>query len=252
MILVVSDLHLGYEKFNRADFLNFLDYQKNTTINHLVLLGDIFDFWRRNNAQLVEENEEIMEKINDINPLNVHYIAGNHDFYILDLIKRYDIDYRGIVSKYIRLEDGGKSFFFIHGYELESILWEFPTSLKMYEKFSNEMCFNKDSAGGFLSKIWDIRKFLGKKRRFIKDMNKSPIERKTISKVDEFALTTGKYPLLGMKHDETLIFGHTHQPFINKAKKVANTGSWIDELPQKSRQNSYIEIHDGEMELKYF
>jgi UDP-2,3-diacylglucosamine pyrophosphatase LpxH len=252
MILVVSDLHLGYEKCNRQEFLNFLDYHKNTEIHHLVLLGDIFDFWRRNNAQLIKENDSIMEKINNLNVQNIHYIAGNHDYYILDLHKRYELNYPGIVSRYLRLEDGGESFFFIHGYELESILWEFPASLDMYEKFSKEMCYNKDKTGGFLSKIWDLKGIMGKKRRFVQDMNKAPYKRETINRVEEFSLTTGKYPLLGMKPDETLIFGHTHRPFIDQAKKVANTGSWVDELPIEDQQNSYIQIDEGKMELNFF
>lgn len=78
-----------------------------------------------------------------------------------------------------------------------------------------------------------LKKYFGKKHRFIKDMDKEPFKRETINKVDEFALSSGKYPLLGMKPDENLIFGHTHRPFMNKTKKVANTGSWIDELPIK-------------------
>ena len=252
MILVVSDLHLGYDKCNRDEFLNFLDYHRSAEIDHLVLLGDIFDFWRRNNARVVEENEEVMVKLNDLNAKNIHYVAGNHDYYILDLHKRYDLNYPAIVSKYLRLEDGGESFFFIHGYELEAILWEFPSSMDTYEKFSKEMCFNKDTSGGFLSKIWDLKNIFGKKHRFIKDMDKEPFKRETINKVDEFALSSGKYPLLGMKPDENLIFGHTHRPFMNKTKKVANTGSWIDKLPIKNHQNSYIEINNGQMELKFF
>lgn len=252
MILVVSDVHLGCDKCNRDEFLNFLDYHGSTKIDHLVLLGDIFDFWRRNNAEVIEENDDLLVKLNNLNAKNVHYVAGNHDYYLLDLNKRYDANYQGAVSKYLRLEDGGESFFFIHGYELEAILWEFPASLQMYEKFSNEMCFNKDVTGNFLSKIWDLKSKIGKKGRFVKDMDKEPYKRKNINKVDEFALSVGKYPLLGMKPNENLIFGHTHRPFMNQTKKVANTGSWIDELPIKSQQNSYIEIKDGQMNLEFF
>ncbi len=251
MILVISDLHLGYKKSNHDEIIDFLE-NYNTEVDHLVLLGDIYDFWRRNNAEVVEENEDIMEKFNNLKAKTIHYVAGNHDYYILDLNKRYDINYQGTVSKYLRLEDAGESFFFIHGYELEAILWEFPTSLKMYEEFSNEMCFNEDTTGGFLSKIWDLKSFLDKKRRFKKDMNKDPHKRESINKVDEFALSLGKYPLLGMKPNENLIFGHTHRPFISEDRKVANTGSWIDELPIKKQQNSYIEISNGQMELKFF
>jgi UDP-2,3-diacylglucosamine pyrophosphatase LpxH len=250
MILAVSDWHLGYKRCNLDAIVDFLDHYQNTEVDHFILLGDIYDFWRRNNADLIKENDEIMAKLNDLKAKNIYYVAGNHDYYILDLNKKYNHEYEGIISKYLRLEDGGESFFFIHGYEMEAILWEFPASLQMYEQFSKEMCYNKDETGGFLSKIWDINQYFGKKRRFVNDMNKLPHKRE-IEKVDEFALTTGKYALLGMKPHETLIFGHTHRPFINEAKKVANTGSWIDELP-KNEQNSYIEIDEGKMELKYF
>lgn len=156
-----------------------------------------------------------------------------------------------MVSKYLRLEDGDENFFFIHGYELEVLLLEFPANLEFYEDFCIEMCYNKDIAGGLLSKIWDLRENFGKNKRFKDDMNRLPHKRE-ISKVDEFALSRGKYLLLGMKPNETLIYGHTHNPFINKDLMVANTGSWIDELPNKEEQNSYIEIEDGEMELKFF
>lgn len=55
MMLVISDLHLGYEKSNKDEFYNFLeDY--NTKLDHLIILGDFFDFWRKNNAEIVLEN----------------------------------------------------------------------------------------------------------------------------------------------------------------------------------------------------
>ncbi len=144
MILVLSDLHLGYKNSNHKDLLAFLDDYDNE-LDHLVLLGDIFDFWRRNNARVVEEYNEVMVKMNDLNAKNVHYVAGNHDYYILNMNKRYEDVFT--VSKYLRLENEGESFFLIHGYELEAILWEFPASLEMYEKFSNEMCYNRDPTG---------------------------------------------------------------------------------------------------------
>lgn len=76
-------------------------------------------------------------------------------------------------------------------------------------------------------------------------MNKEPYQRNTITKrgesgnikLMELALSEGKYPLLGMMPKEKLIFGHTHWPFINKEKTVANTGSWINEI-NKEKQNS--------------
>lgn len=75
-------------------------------------------------------------------------------------------------------------------------------------------------------------------------MQKKPPKRENINEVDKFAQSTGRYPLLGMKPDENLIFGHTHQPYIKQDKKVANTGFWVNEI-EKERQNSYFEIKDG-------
>lgn len=92
MILVVSDWHLGYKKCNRDAILNFLDDQANTKIDHLILLGDIFDFWRRNNAEIIEENDDIMGKLDKLNVDTLHYIAGNHDYYVLDQNNRYEQD----------------------------------------------------------------------------------------------------------------------------------------------------------------
>lgn len=249
MILVVSDVHLGYDNCNKKDFLAFLDGYKGTNIEHLVLLGDFFDFWRCNNARVVEKNEDVMVKISDIKAKNIHYVAGNHDYYILDLNKRYEDLF--IVSKYLRLEDGNKSFFFVHGYELEAILWEFPASLETYEEICNEMCFNKDITGGILSKIWDLRGYLIK--AFIKDMDKEPHKRDNIDEVYNFAISSGKNFLLCMKPYENLIFGHTHRPFINKDKKVANTGSWVNETEiSPEHQNGYIKIENGIMDLKFW
>lgn len=251
MILVVSDVHIGFKKCNREDFISFLDNYQGKDIEHLVLLGDIFDFWRRNNAKIVEDNEEVMERISALSAQKIHYVAGNHDFYILDLNKTSGDHQKFTVSKNLRLENGGQNFFFVHGYQLESILWEFPASLEMYEKFSNEMCYNQDLTGTFLSKIWSLKEFFSKKRRFIKDMDKVPHKRKNIDEVYNLAVSSAKYFLLGMQPDEKLVFGHTHRPFISNDKKVVNTGSWIKE-GKKRCQNSYVEIVDGNMDLKFF
>ncbi len=243
--------------------MEFLNSYKDTEIDHLVLLGDFFDFWRGNNAQIVWTNEDVMVKLNDLKTKEIHYVAGNHDYSILDLNKRYEANKEVTVSKCLRLEDNGESFFFIHGYELEVILWEFPGSMEMYEGFSKEMCFSGKASGTIMSWIWSvyekyIKKF--KKRSPKKYRGRNPIkkymdrvpEERDIDGVEKLALSSGKYSLLGMKPHETLVFGHTHRPFIDQEKKVVNTGSWINDIEGGYQQNSYVEIKDGKMELKYF
>jgi len=46
-----------------------------------------------------------MAKLNDLKAKNIYYVAGNHDYYILDLNKKYNHEYEGIISEYLRLED---------------------------------------------------------------------------------------------------------------------------------------------------
>lgn len=95
MIIVVSDIHLGYNKCNKVLFDEFID-SKLTKLNksdHLILLGDLFDFWRKNCVEVTVEfqkdsiaggrstNKEgiITKKLNDLqNQTHAHYITGNY------------------------------------------------------------------------------------------------------------------------------------------------------------------------------
>lgn len=269
MILVFSDVHLGYEKCNREDFSKFLDNCKNKDIDHLVILGDLFDFWRRKNSKIIIENEDILKKFSNLNAKNIHYVVGNHDYYMLKLNERYDNNFPFTVSKFLRLEDSGKTFYFIHGYEFEVLNLE-PMTLEEYEEFSESSCFNEDIVGGIEGNSYDIaqkakseiegtlnkmERVFVKKESFKNQLIVDPRERldslDETKKIYEFATSVGKYFLLGMKPDERLVFGHTHGPFINEDNTVANTGSWIDEIKEKKYQNSYIEINNGIMELKF-
>lgn len=251
MIIAVSDVHLGYEKCNKNDFLRFLARCDSMDIDHLVLLGDIIDFWRRNNAKIATENADILAKIADLNVKKIHYVPGNHDYYLLKLNERYEENYPFTVSKFLRLEDGGSKFYFIHGYELEVLANLEPLSIENYEKFSEKMCFTEDVLGWFASNLWSILERGDSIGGRISAMKKTPHERKDIDKVYNLAVSEAAYMLLGMKPGEKLVFGHTHRPFLTKKRNVVNTGSWVDEL-SKNAQNSYVEISKGEIELKFF
>jgi len=251
MILAVSDVHLGYDKCNKGAFLKFLDEIKDEKIDDLVLLGDFFDFWRRNNREIVLENEDVVEKLNKLNAENIHYIIGNHDYYMYNLGQRYGDHFPFTISKNLRLTSGEKTFYFIHGYEFEALSLE-PMNLEMYEEFSEKMCSSEDLIGGVASRLWDVIQGTDIHDKLKTNTRERLENLKETEKIYNFAISESKCFLLGMKVDERLIFGHTHGPFINKEKTVANTGSWIDELKSKEYQNSYVEINNGKMELKFF
>lgn len=260
MILVVSDVHLGYDKCNKEDFSKFLDEFESKEIDHLVLLGDLFDLWRQNNAEIIVENEDILEKLINLNAKNIHYIIGNHDYFMYKLWERNKDNFPFTISKDLRLEDGGNKFYFIHGYELEVLSYE-PMTLELYEDVSEKMCFSDKLIGGIVSQVWDVIQGSDIKEKLegtdiTEKLGMSPQKRLESSddpkKIYNLSNSKAKSFLLGMKPDEILVFGHTHDPFINNNKTVVNTGSWVNELESKEYQNSYVEISDGNMDLKFF
>jgi predicted phosphodiesterase len=111
------------------------------------------------------------------------------------------------------------------------------------------MCWNSDKKGSFVSKLWDTIHTVSKEE--VDELKLKPSDRKDMENLYEFATYPAKYLFLGMQEGETLIFGHTHLPFLEKEHKIANTGAWVDEFGEDI-QNSYIEINEGEMELKFF
>lgn len=245
---MISDVHIGYEKSNREDFLRFLDELKEEKIDQFVLVGDIFDFWRRNSIKAIVENQDIIAKFGELNADKINYVIGNHDYYILEWYRKYIDSYPFSVSKNLRLTENGNNFYFTHGYEME-ILVNYDLNLDTYEKFASDMCWNSDERGSFLSKVWDTFRSISKEE--VDELKVKPSKRKDMENLHAFATSPAKYMFSGLYGDETLIFGHTHMPLIEKKNKIANTGSWVNEFSEKL-QNSYIQIVDGEMELKFF
>jgi UDP-2,3-diacylglucosamine pyrophosphatase LpxH len=252
MIIAVSDVHLGCKNSNKDDFLRFLNKCDEGGIDHLVLLGDIFDFWVRNNAKLIIEHEDILGKLANLNVKNLHYIVGNHDYFLLRLKRRHTEYYPFSISRALRLTDNGINFYFIHGYELEVISSYEPLTIEGYENFCERMCFSEDFIGSYVSNFWNRLENLKGSWWKIRTIEGPPLDRGNINKVKELALSKSKFVLLGMKYDEKLVYGHTHVPFISEDRSVANTGSWIDEGPKNPMLNTYLKIENGEIELKVF
>jgi UDP-2,3-diacylglucosamine pyrophosphatase LpxH len=268
MIIVVSDVHLGYDKSNHSEFKKFLDKCNTSDIDHLILLGDIFDFWRANMADVVmgknicgndpgtqKSYAAIFETLGNLKTKKVHYVSGNHDYYILSLSEMYQKNYNmpvypfTTISKSLRLSDGDCKFYFIHGYELDVLLNMEFMDIETYEQLSYRMCFSEKFLRILASDIWDIVQY---GELAMEKLKRPPHERENIDKIKELSESNGVFALLGMKPDEKLVFGHTHRPFINDKKTVANTGSWVSDRPSEFPPNTYIKIVDGQMEWKAF
>jgi UDP-2,3-diacylglucosamine pyrophosphatase LpxH len=250
LILAVSDVHLGYGASNGRAFKEFLGSRCRSLGKNdvLVLLGDIFDFWRRNNVAVALENESIFSIFESLDA-TIHYVVGNHDYTLVDL-KAVDRPFE--VTKELRLENGGKAFNFIHGYQLEVLANLEPLTIKEYEELCVSLCLRTgDFFGDILSILWDMLHLSFKKgdtrKNAIHSISDVPESRKNMDKVRQLATSRVKDLFLGLGKDEILVFGHIHRPFING--RTANTGCWVSDA---ATQNTYLEIDNGEMKLLSF
>ena len=249
MIIVVSDVHLGYKRSNKEAFLSFLDKCDTPEIEHLILLGDIFDVWRLSRADVLIRNDDVFRKLSSLHAKNIHYVVGNHDFLLLKLHGEHAETYPFVVTRSLRLESGGKKFFFTHGYELEVATG--AMTIEHYEKFAEHMCFNTNLVDKLASILWNVIGNVSNIRTRVEMAIYPPHIRGIVERVHNLATSRSVSLLLGMRPDEILVFGHTHKPFIFE-DKVANTGSWVNEAHDTKSQNTYVKIVDGMMELKHY
>ena len=253
LIIAVSDVHIGYEKSNKDDFNKFTDeiLVKLGSNDHLVLLGDIVDFWRAKNVNIISQNEKLLNKINNLqSQTNVYYVIGNHDYTILNLMNMLNDRFPFKVFKNLVLSEGEVNYYFTHGYQLEAFNLE-PLTLKDYELLCEGLCDRtEDFLGSFLSNLWGSLKMDFKleanEMNEILSLTEPPENRGSIDNIRKQAESQFfKNFFLGCKKDEFLIFGHTHKPFIDKENKVANTGSWVNSTEEF---NTYITISNKDIQ----
>jgi len=79
--VLFSDLHFGYENFNKPQFDAFLTYlEKEANASRILILGDLFDLWRADVIDSVTFGWPYIDKLRNLN-VETHYIVGNHDYH---------------------------------------------------------------------------------------------------------------------------------------------------------------------------
>lgn len=228
--VVLSDIHLGTPESNKERFVAFLD-ELGDDVERLILLGDIFDLWRRDPVGVLLENLDVLQKLLSLEPrVHVSFVVGNHDFHLFRFPQSHFGDRFGI-SYDLSFPYGETTYHFLHGYQLENKRFR---SLKLYEHFADAMCTAGDDIGKAADTIWarisDEMSFWHKltSKEWVKEKAKEinlPPEARDLKKLEEYAidLVTNNDRYKG----GFLIYGHTHEPFVNADARVANTGSWV-------------------------
>src|SRR2546422_11447258 len=86
----ISDAHLGLgakevEREKETQLLEFLDHAGEDA-KQLFILGDLFDSWFEYRTVIPKGFHRLFAKLDDLthNGTVVHYLAGNHDFWMRD------------------------------------------------------------------------------------------------------------------------------------------------------------------------
>jgi UDP-2,3-diacylglucosamine pyrophosphatase LpxH len=236
MIISVSDVHLGEDGYLEKDrqFSKWLDFIKNGDLRnggHLVLLGDIFDFWRKDLVQILQDHSDAIEKLYEFQSnVDVHYVIGNHDFYISEIPEYFNASPFKFFGPSIDIEDV-QTFRFIHGYQLEVMVNPYSKDMKLYESLARRLSYHSGLTGQAASGIWNaICSLTQAEGEYISSMLKDPASRlngKSSAGQGIMRLSKSKARclLLGSPFD-WLVYGHTHSPFVDPNSKTINTGSW--------------------------
>jgi len=220
-LIIVSDIHLGYKNSDKDAFNRFLDsLQSNEETTDLVLLGDIIDMWRRDASGIFLENWDIVQKIISLKQkMRVHYVAGNHDYHVLQM---RDHAYPLSFTKDLKFTDGDYSYTLCHGLEFDP-----QQKTVLMEALCHVMY---DAIEGFENLF---------------GVTQPPETRlsQILGDVTNRACSTVK------KKGEILVFGHTHHPFVNEAENVVNTGSWVTD---STIHNTIVELSGGKPRLFVF
>lgn len=251
-VIITSDQHLGYQNSDKASFKQFLDQlEDDPTVTDFVLLGDVVDMWRRDASGVYLENKDILESVTTLKQkMNIYYVTGNHDFHALELLNHtYPFNFQ----KNLTLTDGPFQYRFLHG-------WEFDPEQK--EPLMEALCrVMSDDVGNFESGLWaqltrdwsDMKYVLYSTLLFWRKQQirrtgerlQLPPEQRLPNSIDEI----NSRACASVQPGEILVFGHTHQPFMNIAENVVNSGSWVtDALPH----NTYVELSNGKPRLFVF
>lgn len=248
-----SDVHAGTAASNKKLFVRFLQaVLKDPHISQVGALGDTFDLWRCSNARVFRDNADIIQLMYEVAETRTFiFLPGNHDFELKYLAEEGGAFPFDTVSLTARIQEGDHTYVLTHGREIDVFATMEGFGLGAYDAFSRAMCRADDTIGGLAGLLWGVGEAGASAVSRYRFLQKSPNDRPEIDDVYRTAVSPGVRMVVGMRRKDRLIFGHTHRPFVNKTRTVANTGSWVTESGC-SINNTYVKIEGNSLELKRY
>ena len=248
-IVAFSDVHLGYEQADSDSFTQFIkELQNRDDLLDVVIVGDLVDLGRRDVIGLEFELARYVEELKILQEnAEVHYVIGNHDFHV-KYLEGHGYPFNPQPS--LALDRDGYTMKFLHGHQCD------PLQNILGPNTSEYLCWTlSDDIGEKKSRLWDI---LGSKDKSKEEFEANidalmspPEDRSRVQAFGTFSdfVDCVKANLKFTGEREFIVFGHTHKPFIDVERRVANTGSWIKGA---SPSNTYFEFARWPPQVKRF
>lgn len=235
-VVFISDAHLGVNTpfcvANREEKLVQFLNQLRGKISHLVIAGDLFEFWFEYRDYVCRNHFELYFSLRELvkSGVEVHLLQGNHDFAYEDFFPKT----LGVqVHKQVILEVQGKRVLCCHGdgvaksdkgYRVMRKILDFPLNRKLFKLIHPD---------------WGMSL-----ARFVGSSSRKAGETRVIN-MDEYLEWAGG----AMKKNccEYCVLGHHHIAGVWPVKNgvVASAGDWMKKL-------TYVQMEAGELVLKDF
>ena len=235
-IFFFSDVHLGLhdrerEKTKERSLLSFLDHVEKHA-EQLFIMGDLFDYWFEYKSVVPRGYHHVISKLGMMvdGGLKIHYVAGNHDFWLRDFFpNELGIP---VYKDPFGIELRGKKFFLHHGdglalndtgYRILKKILRSPVSIFLYS---------------LLHPDWTAPIARGSSRK-----SREYTSGKDYGEADGMIQFAAEK--IQKEHYDVVLMGHRHHPFVQNIENglYMNLGDWIT-------YNTYAEFNGKTIELK--
>lgn len=231
-----SDVHLGEadkekEEVKFQKLKSFFEVVRGDG-EKLFILGDLFDFWFEYKHAIPKEHLKVVFQLAQMveSGMEVHYISGNHDFWLGDFLSRE----AGIKihRDYFETTEQGKKLFLIHGDGLSPSDKGYRILKKILRNRVNIWLYQK------LPPDWGIP--LAKS---VAGMSRNHTSSRTLKFIKDYEDYAREKINNGY---DAVIIGHLHMAVLEIIDNgvYLNTGDFIDNF-------SYGRMENGEFTLEY-